>query len=67
MDKIDKAVEGKLLMYGYIPEDLTSEEMDRLRKECELELRGGVVFDGVLFSRAVEGRKMQRLYNQTRG
>jgi hypothetical protein len=63
-NKIDKAVARKLKSYGYSAEDLTEEEMKELREECEIELGGGIVLDGVLFNPEIGMRRIRREFER---
>ena len=49
MSTIDNKITEKLMEYGFSLEDLTSEELNTLKEEIELEAKGVIILDGVLF------------------
>jgi len=47
---IEKKIKDKLDSYNLSIDDLTSEEIESLKKEIEAEDKGEVILDGVLFN-----------------
>ena len=49
MSAIDNKITEKLEEYGFSLEDLTPEELNALKEEIEVESKGMIILDGVLF------------------
>lgn len=57
---MEAKIKEKLESYGLFIEDLTTEELELLKKEIERESKGEVILDGVLFNIPVYERIAKR-------
>ncbi len=55
--KLEEKIQKKLDSYGFTLDDLTSEELEKLKEEIEAEDRGEFIIDGVLFYKPVFRKK----------
>ena len=64
---MEAKIKKRLATHHLVPEDLTADEMKRLKDEIETESEGGMVLDGVLSEWSlmqIEQRKYERIYGK---